>query len=42
MTAQSPINKTFSGDLDKQIIPQSPEYFASFAAYITLAHREIK
>jgi hypothetical protein len=36
ITARSPINKTFSGDLDEQIIPQSPEYFAGFAAYITL------
>jgi hypothetical protein len=42
ITARSPINKTFSGDLDEQIIPQSPDYFAGFAAYITLGFITIK
>ena len=33
---KQPINKPFSGDSDDQIIPQSPDYVASFAAYIAL------
>jgi hypothetical protein len=32
----NPINKRLSGDFDVQIIQQSPDYVARFAAYITL------
>ena len=31
--------KPFSGDFDDQIIPQSPDYVAGFAVYITFGER---
>ena len=34
--------KPFTGDFDEQIIPQSPDYVAGFATYITLYNMNVR